>query len=46
MTILKSVAALLTVALLAACAGPSKSTVDENAAHLQARRRAVPSPPA
>ena len=32
MTILKSVAALLTVALLAACAGPSKSTVDENAA--------------
>ena len=32
MTILKSVAALLTVVLLAACAGPSKSTVDENAA--------------
>lgn len=32
MTIMKSVAALLTVALLAACAGPSKSTVDENAA--------------
>jgi peptidoglycan-associated lipoprotein len=32
MTILKSVAALLTVALLAACAGPSKSTVDEGAA--------------
>jgi peptidoglycan-associated lipoprotein len=32
MTILKSVAALLTVALLAACAGPSKSTVDGDAA--------------
>lgn len=31
MTILKSVAAMLTVVLLAACAGPSKSTVDEGA---------------
>ncbi|MBM4222025.1 MAG: hypothetical protein FJ170_08775, partial [Gammaproteobacteria bacterium] len=31
MTIVKSVAAMLAVALLAACAGPSKSTVDENA---------------
>ena len=32
MTMMKSIAALLTVMLLAACAGPSKSTVDENAA--------------
>ncbi|MCL4779127.1 MAG: peptidoglycan-associated lipoprotein Pal [Gammaproteobacteria bacterium] len=31
MTIVKNVAALLAVVLLAACAGPSKSTVDENA---------------